>query len=320
MCQVDSNDITFGAYREVKNLVEQLETDPSVDGVVITHGTDTLEETAFLLNLVLDVTKPVVITGAMRPATATSADGPANLMQAVRLAADDSARGMGVLAVFSNMVFAGRDVKKTDSMSTDAFRQNEFGLLGYVRDRTVSLIHRPYRFHTSKSRFNDVDLRDMPRVEIFYVHEESDPGLLRYMLESYDGVVIAGTGAGNYPKAVQDVIEGWNGDCMIVRSSRLPEGEAVPDGVFDPRGKTIAAYDLMPHKARLLIEGWNGDCMIVRSSRLPEGEAVPDGVFDPRGKTIAAYDLMPHKARLLLMLGLKKGESMEEIQEDFRAY
>ncbi|WP_300940893.1 asparaginase, partial [Faecalibaculum rodentium] len=132
VCQVDSNDITFGAYREVKNLVEQLEADPSVDGVVITHGTDTLEETAFLLNLVLDVTKPVVITGAMRPATATSADGPANLMQAVRLAADDSARGMGVLAVFSNMVFAGRDVKKTDSMSTDAFRQNEFGLLGYV--------------------------------------------------------------------------------------------------------------------------------------------------------------------------------------------
>ncbi|WP_289499598.1 asparaginase [Faecalibaculum rodentium] len=273
VCQVDSNDITFGAYREVKNLVEQLETDPSVDGVVITHGTDTLEETAFLLNLVLDVAKPVVITGAMRPATATSADGPANLMQAVRLAADDSARGMGVLAVFSNMVFAGRDVKKTDSMSTDAFRQNEFGLLGYVRDRTVSLIHRPYRFHTSESRFNDVDLRDMPRVEIFYVHEESDPGLLRYMLESYDGVVIAGTGAGNYPTAVQDVIEGWNGDCMIVRSSRLPEGEAVPDGVFDPRGKTIAAYDLMPHKARLL-----------------------------------------------LMLGLKKEESMEEIQEDFRAY
>ncbi len=69
-----------------------------------------------------------------------------------------------------------------------------------------------------------------------------------------------------------------------------------------------------------MIEAWDGDCLIVRASRLPEGEAVPDGVFDPRGKTIAAYDLMPHKARLLLMLGLKKGESMEEIQEDFRAY
>lgn len=253
VCQVDSNDVTFDVYRQVKMLVEGLEKDPSIDGMVITHGTDTLEETAFVLNLVLDVTKPVVITGAMRPATATSADGPGNLMQAVCLAADERARGMGVLAVFSNMVFAGRDVKKTDSMSTDAFRQNEFGLLGYVRDRTVSLIHRPYRFHTSDSRFNSTDLQDMPAVEIFYVHEEADPELLQYMLERYDGVVVAGTGAGNYPQAVQDVIEGWDGDCMIVRSSRLPEGEAVPDGVFDPMGKTIAAYDLMPHKARLLL-------------------------------------------------------------------
>ncbi len=253
VCQVDSNDVTFGVYREVKKLVEALEADPSVDGVVITHGTDTLEETAFLLNLVLDVKKPVVITGAMRPATATSADGPGNLMQAVCLAADDQAAGMGVLVVLSNMVFAGRDVKKTDSMSTDAFRQNEFGLLGYVRDRRVSLIHRPYRFHTSASRFNVTDLRDMPEVEIFYVHEESDPGLLRYMLERYDGVVIAGTGGGNYPRAVQDVIESWDGDCMIVRASRLPEGEAVPDEVFDPMQRTIAAYDLMPHKARLLL-------------------------------------------------------------------
>lgn len=93
----------------------------------------------------------------------------------------------------------------------------------------------------------------MPEVEIFYVHEEADPGLLRYMLERYDGVVIAGTGGGNYPRAVQDVIESWDGDCMIVRASRLPEGEAVPDEVFDPMQRTIAAYDLMPHKARLLL-------------------------------------------------------------------
>lgn len=251
--KVDSNDITFSIYRDVKNLVEQLEKDPTVDGIVITHGTDTLEETAFVLNLVLDVTKPVVITGAMRPATATSADGPANLLQAVTLAADPRAAGRGVLVVLSNMIYAGRDVKKTNSLNTDAFRENEFGLLGFIRDQDVYLIHSPSRFHTHQSRFTKTELYNMPEVEIFYVHEEADPWLLQYMLERYNGVVLAGTGAGNYPAAIQKVIEDYEGDTLIVRSSRLPEGMVFPDPVFDPGEKTIAAYDLSPHKAHLLL-------------------------------------------------------------------
>lgn len=253
VCSKDSNDIVVEDLMELKRVVEDLEQRPDIDGIVITHGTDTLEETAFFLNITLNVIKPVVMTGAMRPATATSADGPMNLYQAVALAAGPEARGMGVLAVIGDTIYSGRDLTKINSIKTDAFETGDPGSMGYMQDDKAYLIHKPYRRHTCYSRFSKVLPPLNKKVEIYYVHANCDPGLLQWMLDHYDGVVIAGTGSGNYPKAIQNVIESYQGDCVMVRSSRLIEGAAFDSPVFDPQSRCIPAHRLSPHKARILL-------------------------------------------------------------------
>lgn len=253
LAAVDSNDITLEECARIRKAVLAMEASDEIDGMVITHGTDTLEESAFFLNLILDCQKPLVMTGAMRPATAASADGPMNLYQAIALACDDRASRMGVLAVFSNTIYSGRDMVKTNSIKTDAFTHNEFGVMGYMQDDAVYLFHKPFMPHTYLSAFRNISLENMPSVEIFYVHMESDPKLLSWMLEHYYGVVLAGTGSGNYPERIRNVIETYQGPCQIVRSSRLLEGTVFDSPVFDPRKKTIPSYKLNPHKARLLL-------------------------------------------------------------------
>ncbi len=253
VCSKDSNDITPEDLFAIKEIAEDLEYDDSVDGIVITHGTDTLEETAFFLNLILNVSKPVVMTGAMRPATATSADGPMNLYQAIALAANPDAKGMGVLAVLSDTIYSGRDLTKVNSIKTDAFEVGDPGPIGYMQDGNAYLIHSPYRRHTTYSWFARSVPDHLANVQIFYVHAGCDPKLLQYMLDHYDGVVLAGSGSGNYAKDIQEVIENYEGNCVIVRTSRLLEGAAFESPVFDPKRKTIAAHRLSPHKARILL-------------------------------------------------------------------
>lgn len=253
ICSKDSNDISYADILAVREQIEAIEADPQIAGTVITHGTDTLEETAFFLNLILNVRKPVIMTGAMRPATATSADGPMNLYQSVALAASDQAAGMGVLAVLSDTIYSGRDLTKINSIKTDAFEVGDPGPIGYMRDQQAYLIHSPYRRHTHYSRFAGRSWPSLPAVEIFYVHADCDPALLCWMLDHYAGVVIAGSGSGNYPHSIQEVIEAYRGPCVMVRTSRLLEGGAFASPVFDPKQKTIAAHRLSPHKARILL-------------------------------------------------------------------
>lgn len=252
-CSKDSNDITQFDVLGLKQLVENYEHDPNVDGIVITHGTDTLEETSFCLNVILNITKPVVMTGAMRPATATSADGPMNLYQSVALASSEDARNKGVLVVISDSIYSGRDLTKVNSIKTDAFEVGDPGPVGYMQDNHVYLLHTPYRRHTVHSRFSTCNLNLKKKVEIYYCHGNSDPRLLQFMLDHYDGLVLAGTGSGNYSSAVQNVIENYDGPCKIVRSSRLLQGAAFDSDIFDPKHKTIAAHRLSPHKARILL-------------------------------------------------------------------
>lgn len=254
VCSKDSNDITEEDLFRIKVKAEELEQDDRFDGIVITHGTDTLEETAFFLNLVLNVSKPIVMTGAMRPATATSADGPMNLYQAVALAANPKAEKMGVLAVLSDTIYSGRDLTKVNSIKTDAFEVGDPGPIGYMQDDKAYLIHAPYRRHTIYSRFAIEQIPRLARVEIYYVHAQSDPDLLAYMLETYDGVIIAGSGSGNYSQEIREVIENYTGPALIVRTSRLLEGAAFESPVFDPLKKTIPAHRLSPHKARILTQ------------------------------------------------------------------
>ena len=224
-----------------------------MDGIVITHGTDTLEETAFFLNLTLACHKPVVLTGSMRPATATSADGPMNLYQAVALACHMEAWQAGVLAVISDTIYSGRDLQKTNSYKTDAFKMGEFGSLGYMRDDHVYLLNAPFKKHTFQTIFSKMEFDDLPKVEIFYVHTDSDPELLKFMLGTYDGLVLAGTGSGNYPTKIKDVLENYTGECTVVRASRVLEGAVFDSDVFDSKKVTIPAYKFSAQKARILL-------------------------------------------------------------------
>ena len=238
---------------ELRNICHELEKDRYVDGIVITHGTDTLEETAFFLNLTLACHKPVVLTGSMRPATATSADGPMNLYQAVALACHMEAWQAGVLAVISDTIYSGRDLQKTNSYKTDAFKMGEFGSLGYMRDDHVYLLNAPFKKHTFQTIFSKMEFEDLPKVEIFYVHTDSDPELLKFMLDTYDGLVLAGTGSGNYPTKIKEVLENYTGECTVVRASRVLEGAVFDSEVFDSKRVTIPAYKFSAQKARILL-------------------------------------------------------------------
>lgn len=123
-----------------------------------------------------------------------------------------------------------------------------------MQDDKAYLIHAPYRRHTIYSRFAIEQIPRLARVEIYYVHAQSDPDLLAYMLETYDGVIIAGSGSGNYSQEIREVIENYTGPALIVRTSRLLEGAAFESPVFDPLKKTIPAHRLSPHKARILTQ------------------------------------------------------------------
>lgn len=253
MCNVDSNDMDEKRWIQLRNLIHQCAKDPCVDGIVVTHGTDTLEETAFFLNLTIHTDIPVVLTGSMRPATAASADGPMNLYQAVALAASQQAKGAGVLAVFSDTIYSGRDIRKSNSYKTDAFEIGHFGSLGYMRDDQVYFLSQSQRPHTIHSPFSDMDIQKLPKVGIVYWHCDADLKILDYMAQEYDGIVTAGSGSGNYGSAWKHHFHALAKEHVIVRSSRVAQGIVFDSAFFDPDQDTIPAFTFSPHKARILL-------------------------------------------------------------------
>lgn len=253
MCNIDSNDMDEERWIALRDLIDAYGADPDVDGIVVTHGTDTLEETAFFLNLTLRHDLPVVLTGSMRPATAASADGPMNLYQAVALACSEEARGAGVLAVFSDTIYSGRDIRKSNSYKTDAFEIGHFGSLGYMRDDQVCFLSRSRRPRTCSSPFSSMEITHLPRVSIAYWHCGADIGILDHMCEHSDGIVLAGSGSGNYGSTWQTHLHELASRHFIVRASRVPQGIVFDSPIFDPQGDTIPAYTFSPHKARILL-------------------------------------------------------------------
>ena len=149
VCNVGSDDITDQYWLQIVNTINELAQDDEINGFVITHGTDTLDETSYFLNLTVKTDKPVVITGAMRPATATSADGPMNLYQSIALAASPEAIGRGAMVVFSDGIFGGRDCQKVSTHETDAFDSKDFGCFGYMVDNTPYFYNNTTKRHTT---------------------------------------------------------------------------------------------------------------------------------------------------------------------------
>jgi len=220
-----------------------------VNGVVVTHGTDTIEETAFFVELTCPTDKPIIFTGAMRPAHSLESDGPENLRNAVALCRFPSARSKGVLVVFGGEVHAARDLTKRDSQKLSAFDSPNIGAVGTISgqfDREHVLSPLPH-FPVPSA---------LPEVPIIYGYAGQDASLAEFVKRArYPGIVIAGTGGGSIADDVLPLLAGMARDgILIVRSSRTGAGRVDRNGeVDDDAAGFIAAGTLNPHKARVLL-------------------------------------------------------------------
>ncbi len=259
VANVGSPNITFDDWVTLASRIDAIFRDePATAGVVITHGTNTLEETAYFLNLTVRHDRPVVLVGAQRPATAISADGPLNLLNAVRTAAAPEARGKGVLVVMNDEINAARDVTKTSTYRIETFNSRDLGFLGYVDGDRVAFYRQPTKRHTADSEFDLTGVTAFPRVDIVYSYVEPNPVLIEALIDDgVDGIVLAGTGAGGMSRRERDALErvaALPADArpVIVRSNRVGSGRVVPRTADDELGM-VAADTLNPQKARILL-------------------------------------------------------------------
>ena len=229
--------------------------EPDVSGIVITHGTATLEETSYFLHLTVKSSKPVVITGAMRPPTALSTDADLNLLDAVRTAACPESSGLGVLTVLNNEIQCGRDVTKASTFRVETFRPNELGFLGYAdSDGKVVFYRAPLRDHTSNTPFTVDRITSLPRVDIVYSYAGADGLLVDAVHNNHsDGLILAGFGGGTFPPTVIDAAVKLVDDGIpVVLATRSTAGRVVTTPKKIEQG-FIVSDNLLPQKARILL-------------------------------------------------------------------
>lgn len=253
---ISSNNITDAIWIKLANRTNELLARHDVDGVVITHGTDTLEETAYFLNLTVKSKKPVVVVGAMRPATAISADGPMNLLNAVRIAANKESSNRGVLVALNDEIDAARDVTKTNTLMTNTFKSPELGILGYMESGTPVFYRKTTRRNTINSEFSLKGVASLPYVPIIYGHANGDPDLIQAAINSgAKGIIYAGTGNGSIHESDEKVLaEASAQGIIIVRSSRVGNGAVVKAQQSYTDEHFINGGTLNPQKARILLQ------------------------------------------------------------------
>ncbi|CAJ9514981.1 asparaginase [Burkholderia pseudomallei] len=254
VASIDSKDLSPALWTTLAERIDALAANDAIDGIVITHGTDTFEETAYLLHLTVKTAKPVVMTAAMRPATALSSDGPLNLLNAVAVAGSAAARGQGVLVAFNNRIHSARDVVKTSTYAVDAFHSPELGALGWVQDGRIEFARRATRPHTLDSRF--AIGAAWPQVEVV----ASYAGASRVIVDACvaagaRGLVVAGTGNGSIHAALQAALaDAAAKGVAIVRASRVGSGHVMRNGAAnDDALGFVSAGSLNPYKARVLL-------------------------------------------------------------------
>lgn len=253
---IGSQDMNDEVWIKLANRVNAILASPDVAGVAITHGTDTLEETSYFLDLVVKSDKPVVMTGSMRPSTAMSADGPLNIYNAVAIAADPSAAGRGVLVSIDDDIHAAHDIIKTHTTDVATFRSGEAGLVGAVLFGKVIWYRTPVQVHTKNSDLAIVPGKPLPRVDIIYAHANMSPDLIDAAVKNgAKGIVIAGVGDGNMTApALEAVKRAIKAGVVVVRSSRVNGGIIRRNiEVNDDQIGTVASMELNPPKARVLL-------------------------------------------------------------------
>lgn len=255
--KIGSQDMNDAIWLVLAKRINTLLQQDDVDGVVVTHGTDTMEETAYFLSLVIKSNKPVVLVGAMRPSTSMSADGPLNLYNAVVTAADKQSKGKGVLVAMNSKVFDARGVTKTNTSSVETFDSPNSGAMAEIHNSKLFYNSATVKPHTLNSEFDVSSLTSLPKVAILYSYSNVEPEMVQAVLNSnYKGIVHAGVGNGNIHKNIfPSLINAVNQGVAVVRSSRVFSGSTTLDAEVDDKAyHFIASGDLNPQKARVLLQ------------------------------------------------------------------
>ena len=252
---VGSQDMSFEILLKGAKRINELAKSADVDGFVITHGTDTMEESAFFLNLTVKTDKPVVMVGSMRPSTAVSADGPLNLYNAVAVAADPNAKGRGVLVVMNDWIHGAHSLTKTSTTAVQTFMSPVRGLVGVTAYGKNDFYTSPEWLHTMNSEFDISQVITLPRVDIIFAYEDMSPALIDASATGAKGIVIAGVGNGNMNKvAVDAAAHAVKKGVVVVRSSRVATGHVGRNvELDDDKLGFIASDELNPQKARILL-------------------------------------------------------------------
>jgi L-asparaginase len=289
-----SSELTLDQWlRIAKRLNELFATEPEIAGLVVTSGTDTLEELAYFLNLAVRSEKPVVVVGSMRNPSTLGYEGAANLLEGFRVAASHEARGKGVLVVLNDEINAAREVTKTDALRLNTFQSRGYGVLGVVDSDRVVFYRTLLKRHTATSEFDVSSLTSLPRVDVILVYQGADGDLIKAAVDAgAQGIVIAGAGAGATSGTQQAAISyALRKGVVVVTTTRAGSGRVAP-----PRR--------------------GAEAQPVATASAAANPLTPE----ERLRRIAGEDLAPVKARLLLMLALAKTQDPKEIQRMFSEY
>ncbi|MES2889159.1 MAG: type II asparaginase [Pseudomonadota bacterium] len=251
--QIASESFTNDKLVQLAKRVSALSKQADVDGIVVTHGTDTLEETAYFLNLVVKTHKPIVVVGSMRPGTAMSADGMLNLYDAVAIAGQKDSHGKGVLVTMNDEIHSGRDAIKRVNIKTSAF-QSQWGPLGMVVEGKGYWFRAPVKTHTMQSEFNIDQIDALPDVQIAYAYGNMNPEPTARAAANTQALVFAGTGNGSVPNYMVDTLKAARAKgVLVIRSSRVIDGFVLRNAEQpDDQNDWVVAHDLNPQKAKIL--------------------------------------------------------------------
>ena len=253
---VGSQDMSFDIMLTLAKRINQLLAAGDVDGIVVTHGTDTMEETAYFLNLVVKGDKPVVMVGSMRPSTAVSADGPLNLYNAVGVASDPNTKGRGVLVVMNDWIHAAHSLTKTSTTAIQTFMSPLRGLVGVANYGKNDYFNTPRWKHTTQSEFDIANVTRLPRVDIVFACADMPADLIdASVANGAKGIVIAGVGNGNMNKAsLEAAARAVKKGVVVVRSTRVATGTVGRNvEVNDDELGFVASDELNPQKSRILL-------------------------------------------------------------------
>lgn len=257
IASVGSYDMTIAIWLKLAKRINEIFEKNEADGVVITHGTDTQEETAYFLNLTVRSNKPVVLTGAMRAATAISADGPKNLYDAIIVAGDTLSKAKGVMICFNESLYDAKNVTKANTTNVNGFSSPNTGSIGQVYDGRVVYFNQPLNKRSGNTPFDISKLDTLPKVEIAYMYvDASATAMNAFINEHTDGIIIAGSGDGSFNKYIlQSVNAAVKKGIAVVRSSRVVAGRVTQSSlVFDDvKLGTVSADNHNPQKARILL-------------------------------------------------------------------